>query len=318
MKRLLTLVAVLLVLVLGYAGLRSYRDNQTFTAPEGFQTARWNKDSVDEMRFVFAGEKQMVFKQENGKWLVDGLPADASRIEQFFEQLSKASVTSRASTNPENFDRFEVDSKWVTLSLLKQNSIVQDLILGKTAGGDAVYVRLPDRDEVYVLSGVQRYFVTEDIATWRDRSLADFETSQARRIQYAENQIQWDLIVGKDSVTLGTNRLAPVSVDQEKTQSYLGSITALRAVAFPTKEEQAAAEDKSTFATVTIEVGTPETFERKVIWNVYTDTNERYLVVRSSDQVGYYVDAPSFDAVFGDYPQTKTKVTLTAEEQAAK
>ena len=91
-----------------------------------------------------------------------------------------------------------------------------------------------------------------------------------------------------------------------------------RLVELVAADPQAAAEDKSTFATVTIEVGTPETFERKVIWNVYTDTNERYLVVRSSDQVGYYVDAPSFDAVFGDYPQTKTKVTLTAEEQAAK
>lgn len=312
------LILVLVVLMLGYLGLRAYSQNQDFVMPEAFQVSRWNKDQVDELRFVFSGEKQLVLKNQNGTWFADGFPADASRIDQLFDQLGEATATSRASTNPQNHGRFEVDGKGVTLTMLKQNTVVQDLVIGKTAGGDAVYARLPDQDDVFVLAGIQRHLISDDLLVWRDRAVADFSADNARRVQYAENQIRWDLVSTAGGVTLGTDRLAVVDADTEKVAGYLKIITALRAVAFPSKEEQDTAQGKSTFATVTFELGNPETFERKVVWNVYTDTAGRYLVVRDVDQIGFYVDASTFDEAFGDYAQTKTKVTLTPEEIAAK
>jgi hypothetical protein len=318
MNRLSLLVVFLVVLLGGYLGLRAYSQNQSFAVPGGFQISRWNSDQVDELRFVFSGEKQLVLKQENGKWLADGFPADATRIQQVFDQLANASVSSRASTNPQNHQRFEVDGKGVTLTMLKGNTVVQDLVIGKTAGGDTVYARLPEQDDVFVLSGLQRHMISDDILVWRDRTVADFSADQARRVQYSENQIRWDLISDQQGTTLTTDRVAPVDADTEKLSTYLKSVVALRAVAFPSKEEQDGAAEKSTFAVVTFELGTPETFERKVIWNVYEDTMGRYLVIRDTDQIGFYVDAATFDETFGDYAQTKTKVTLTAEEIAAK
>ncbi|MBI4121925.1 MAG: DUF4340 domain-containing protein [Parcubacteria group bacterium] len=307
MKRLSILLIILVVLLLGYFGLRSRGEQKTFESPAAFQTSRWNTDQVDELRFTFAGGKQLILQNEAGKWLVDGFPADPGRVEQFFEQLGQASISSRASTNSQNHGRFEVDAKGVTLALVKQNEVIQDMVIGKTAGGDTVYVRLPDQDDVYVLSGLQRYLIADTTAAWRDNTIADFSADKIRRLQYVQNKNQWDLLRTPDGFTLAAPRLAPLTVDKEKTSGYLTSVAGLAAPDFPTKEEQEAAVAKPAYAIVTFELGTVEAFERKVVWTVY-EVQGRYLVVRDSDKIGFYVEASSFSDVFGDYNQVKGKV----------
>ena len=320
MKRLMILAAVFVALIALYVGLRAVNKPAPFVAPEAVRLESVATDTIDGITFVFAGDKQINLAKREGKWFVGEYPADAGKMTTLLENIGKTAVTSRVSGNKQYHERFDVSDKGVRMTLSAAGEVKKEVILGKAAGGETVYVRLPEQDDVFVMSGLPRYTLSEDVSAWRDRHVATFESTNVRRVQYAENQIQWDLRKDSTGWKLGTNRIAPVAVDDGKTATYLGSIVGLRALDFPTQEQQdGAKKNRATFATVTVEIGSVETFERKEQWLVYTDAqNDRLLLIRDTDNVGVYVNKESFDQAFGDYGQTKTAITLTAAEQAAK
>lgn len=274
---------------------------------------------VDGLRLVFSEGKQIDMAKASGAWRLDGAPADAAKIEEVLNGLKESTVESRVSGNAQYHDRFDVGEKGIRLTVLKENQVLHELIVGKTAGGDAVYVRLPEQDEVYVLSGMPRYTLTEDPLTWRDRAVASFTADQVRFIGYTENFIQWELRQTLTGWMLKTNRIAEIVADDNKTMSFVARVAGLRAVDFPTKEDvESATNLRSTAADVVLELGTAATFERKEVWRLYSANDAgQWLVIRESDGVGYYVSKADFDALLGDYAQTKTAVTLTEEEKAA-
>ncbi len=320
MKRLLILAVVFVALIAAYVGLRLLSKPAPFVAPEAVRLDQVKGEDIDGIAFVFAQTKQINLSKREGKWFVADHPADNAKVQTFIDSLAKTSVTARASSNKEYHERFDVGEKGVRLTLSSKGSVLKEVILGKAAGGDAVYVRLPDQDDVYVMNALPRYSISEDENAWRDHAVADFSAASVRRVNYGENLIQWELRKDAQGWKLSTNRVAAIGVDSGKTDRYLASIVALRTLDFPTQEQvDAAKKNRATVARVDLELGTVETFERKETWLVYTDEqNDRLLLVRDADSYGVYVSKASFDQVFGDYGQTKTAVTLTAQEQAAK
>lgn len=320
MKRLTILAVVFVALIAVYIGLRTLNKPAPFVAPDAVRLEQVKSDDIDGITLLFAQEKQVNLSKHDGHWFVADHPADNAKVQQLIDALAKTSVASRASSNKQYHERFDVGEKGVRMILSEKGNVLKEVILGKAAGGDTVYVRLPDADDVYVMNGLPRYSLTEDENSWRDHKVATFESSAMRRVSYGENQIQWDLRKDKDGWKLSTNRIAAVSTDAAKTDTYLSKITGLRAVDFPTEEAVAAAKkNHATFAKVDIELGTVDTFDRKETWLVYTDTeNDRLLLVREADSQGIYVNKDSFGQAFSDYAQTLTSVTLTAAEKAAK
>lgn len=318
MKRLSTLLVMFVVLVLGYVGLRWYARPASFEPPTALRFEALPVESIDEVRLVFGDGKQIDVRESNGEWRIDDAPANAQKIEDLIASLKNASVTSRVSGNKQYHERFEVDGKGVRLTMLENDQVKTEMIVGKTAGGEAVYVRLPDQDDVYVMNGFPRYALNEDPSFWRDRALASFTADQVRRVTYNENQINWDLVNTTSGWTLGTNRIAAQVVDTDKVTDWLRSFAQLGASDFPSKQDvENARSNRSTFATAVIEVGTVDTFERKETWNIYSNGGETYLVVRDSDGIGFNVPAQNIDDVLSDYGAMRSKFTLTEEEKAA-
>lgn len=318
MKRLPALLGLFAVLVLGYIALRWYSQPADFQAPEALRFESFSPESADEVRLVFADGKQISLDKHTDGWKINDLPADASKVEGVLNSLADAEVTSRVSGNSQYHERFEVDGKGVKMTVLEGDQVKAEFIVGKTAGGDAVYVRLPEQDDVYVMSGLQRYALNEDPSLWRERKVASFQPEQVRRINYSENQIQWSLVETTDGWTLGTNRIAAAPVDADKVETFLRTVANLGAVDFPSKEEvETARNSRSTFATAVLEIGSVETFERKETWFIYAGDADSYLIVRESDGVGYNVPLQNVDDAFSDYGAMKTKFTLTEAEKAA-
>lgn len=316
MKRLTLLLGIFLILVAGYAALRVFSKPEPFLAPQSVRFDDVDMTAVDGITLVFAQDKQIQLEKRDGTWFVDDLPADGAKVQSLLDAAKDSTVDSRVSSNTQYHERFEVADKGVRMTLLAQESVKKELIFGKAAGGDSVYLRVPDQADVYVMSAFPRYSLTEDVDQWRDRSLANFAADRVRMVGYSENQIQWELRHAGEAWTVGTNRIAAAPVDTSKTETYLKSIIGLRALSFPTADEITAAQkNRSTFASVTVEVGTPEAFERKETWSVYQSSPvDRYLVIRDTDSVGFFVDAQTFDQVFGDFAQLKASVVASAEE----
>lgn len=316
MKRLTILFVVFVLLIGGYVALRMFSKPENFVAPQSVSFSDVDLSTIDGITLVFAQDKQIQLEKRDGTWFVDDLPADGAKVQSLLDAAASSTVDSRVSSNAQYHERFEVADKGVRMTLLAQESVKKELVFGKAAGGDSVYVRVPDQTDVFVMSGFPRYSLTEEMDQWRDRSLANVPADRIRMVGYAENQIQWELKQTGESWTVGTNRIAAVAVDTAKTETYLASIVGLRAIAFPTADEITATQkNRATFATVTLEFGTPDAFERKETWSVYQSSPaDRLLVIRASDSVGLFVDTQTFDQVFGDFAQLKSAVVASAEE----
>lgn len=318
MKRIGILAAIAVALIALYLGARAYNGTSTFEAPSDFRTSEWQSDRIDHIRLAFPGGKEIDLRKKDGKWTVNDLPADQARVDQVLTYFDAAEITSRVSTNPANHASFDVDAgKGLTATLFSGDEQIQQVILGKTAGGETVYARLPEKDEVYVMSGVSRYYFVDELNTWRDRSIANFSKDTVRQIEYTENQIYWKLLNTTEGWTLASKWIGPIALDKDKVDGFLATVAGLQAMDFATKEAVDNARDKkATFAKVVVEVGTPETFERRETWSVYTD-QDRYLVVRESDSLGFYVSKDAIDPALTDYADIKTRLIPSPSETTA-
>ena len=311
MKRISILLAVCVALIAVYVLAQYFSTSTTFVQPTNFHASDWKSDKLDHFQLAFPSGTTLELKQVDSKWQVNGFPADASHVKEVTDAFDSVQITSRASTNPDHQASFEVDSKkGVTLTLYHGDQQVQQAIIGKTAGGNSVYMRLPDQNDVYVMDGLDRYLLSDDITVWRDHAVADFASDHIRQIAYAATVDNWKLIQDKDGWTLSTNRIGPMSMDKDKTNTFLQSLTALQAVDFATSDQVKQAQaKKAAFATAIIEIGTVDTFERRETWSLFVaDQSDRYLLVRDSDHLGFFVNKETTDQVLIDFPAMRTKL----------
>lgn len=316
MKRIAILAGICVALIGLYLIARSSNQSGSFDAPSDFRLNEWKADRLDQIRLTFPAGKEIDLKKKDGAWTVNDLPADESRLEQLLGFFDKAQITSRVSTNPANHGSFEVDAaKGLTVALYVEDQQIQQMIVGKTAGGETAYVRLPEQDEVYVMAGLSRYFFTDEVSVWRDRLVASFTADNVRQMEYTESNLDWKLHRVGEEWALSSKWIGPVTLDAEKLSAFLGSVAGVQATEFATAEEVAAVRDKkATFAKAIVEIGTPETFERRETWSVYADQPDRYLIVRESDNLGFYVSKDTADSVLTDYADIKARLIPSPAE----
>lgn len=336
MKKIVTLIIILAVLISGYLILKKANEPQSFIPPSGFATSKWNAESMDELQFDFVGDDDLTLEKIDGDWQANGLPADESLINDFFEGLKKVSITSKVSENSENHDKFDVGEKGIKLTMLNGGQVVQELIFGKSAGGSNTYVRIPDQNDVYVLTGLSRYLITDEISQWIDRKVSTFETQDMRKVSFSRGYINWDLTKRSDDEwVLSAPGYADFSAtDENKNKGVLGQISSMYAMSIATGQEREEIVNAGALvATATIELGTSDELYRTVDWKLYpapsiptTDPmmpggpesgenqmQERYLLLRSDDGLGYFVNKVTIDEAFKNYAQMKEKLTPAPE-----
>lgn len=126
-----------------------------------------------------------------GSWTVNGFRADSSNVARFWEAVAGAEVGDLVGTNPDNHPRLGVaaDSAW-TLEVEDAQG-TRSLLVGKsgTRYGTA-YVRLPDRNDVYLLEGGLRPTLTRALDDWRSKRIARVDTSAVQQIELDRDGIR--------------------------------------------------------------------------------------------------------------------------------
>lgn len=279
MKKLGILFVVLLILTAGYFLLRWYSQPDEFVPPADFKISEWTQENINEIRLVFEGDKQVVIKEDEGKWRVNDFPADSKRITDFFNSLKETGISSRVSSNSQNHSRFEVDDKGTDLTFVSNDQIVQQLIVGKTAGGNSAYVRLPEQDDVYVINNFPIHLLSEEVSFWRDREVVAAEPSEVRMVAYQSGGSTWKVNKIEDGWTIQLNSYSPVAVDSVKVESWLTSVVGLQASGFPEEGSELSLK----VGTVTIETGTVEEFSTKEELFIHSSDEEGQIVVVNGD-----------------------------------
>ena len=102
------------------------------------------------------------------------MPADSATIARFLNELEDLSLNNRATSNPNRYSIYGIDSTATTVSLTWSDG-AEDIVISRQ-GRDymSIYVKIGDNPNVYSTNG--RVTVSQDLDRWRDRQILDLGT----------------------------------------------------------------------------------------------------------------------------------------------
>lgn len=102
------------------------------------------------------------------------MPADSATIARFLNELEDLSLNNRATSNPDRYGIYGIDSTATSVSLTWSDG-AEDLVISRQ-GRDymSIYVQIGDDPNVYSTNG--RVTVSQDLDRWRDRQILDLGT----------------------------------------------------------------------------------------------------------------------------------------------
>ena len=102
------------------------------------------------------------------------MPADSATVTRLLNELEDLSLNNRATSNPDRYGIYGIDSTATTVSLTWSDG-AEDIVISRQ-GRDymSIYVKIGDNPDVYSTNG--RVTVSQDLDRWRDRQILDLGT----------------------------------------------------------------------------------------------------------------------------------------------
>ena len=102
------------------------------------------------------------------------MPADSATIARLLNELEDLSLNNRATSNPDRYGIYGIDSTATSVSLTWSDG-AEDIVISRQ-GRDymSIYVKIGDNPNVYSTNG--RVTVSQDLDRWRDRQILDLGT----------------------------------------------------------------------------------------------------------------------------------------------
>lgn len=147
-------------------------------------------ESVSDLRIQGPeGSEEVGLRRESGEWRVNGFRADSGTVARFWEALQSAEVGDLVASNPGNHARMGVsaDSAW-RMDLELAGGPRSILVGSPGSRFGSAFVRLPDEDQVYLLTGNLRSQVTRTLDDWRNKRVASVDTTAVWRIEVERDE----------------------------------------------------------------------------------------------------------------------------------
>jgi hypothetical protein len=179
-QKILGLAAAAVVLFGAGVWLNAHRDAQQGSLGGGavFSDLKPALGDIDEIRFSKGDGSRTTLKRGAGGWTVveRNYPADAARVRELALNLAAMKVVEPKTSDPANYAKLGVepaDSPTATSTLVElvAGKKTWSLLVGKGAGGRAVYVRKP-QDKTSALAE-PLVSVDPDQKRWVDRQITD-------------------------------------------------------------------------------------------------------------------------------------------------
>ena len=180
-KQLKAIFAALAVLVVAYAAVRllsgdgrtAGSDSIAAAARDGFTLVRvLAPDPADSVRL----------EESNGRWTVNGYPADSALVREFVEGLDSARVGRLVGRSAGNHARLGVSADSTRRVEIGPAGNPAVMVLLGSGGTDGRFVRFPPSDDVFTVPAQSVRPFGKSAEDWRDRVVAAVDTATIGRI----------------------------------------------------------------------------------------------------------------------------------------
>ncbi len=296
MKQIAGLLAIFIALLGGYLITKEYAEPKAYTPPDEVALDGWTQEKFIEVHLEGTSKASLV-KQEDDTWKVNEFKADQAKLDVFLANLAAAKVTSQVSSNPENHERFQVTENGVKLEVVLDDGTRDIFIIGKGSGANSVYLRVPNKKEVYSLSGVSQPLFRQELTLWRERTLTKTQAAQVESIYYVDGRNSYTVEQQNDTWVLSRPGSSSVELAIEQVFPWLGKVLGVQAGEYPSQERIEALLEQDARQEVTI-----SSADQEELWLIYPSEDENfYDVIRSNDQAGFSVSKSLLDDQFLPY-----------------
>jgi len=232
-RQLKMIFAVLAVLVLAYGAVRLLSGDGR--RPGGDDIVAAVRDGFSLVRALGPGAEDSVRLEEvDGRWSVNGYPADTSLIRQLTAGLDTAHVGRLVARSATTHARLGIadDVAWrIEIGPAGDPDIT--FLLGG-GGTDGRYARFPPSDEVFAVPIASVYLLGRPVEEWRSRIVASVDTSVVNRIAIRRNDEPAPVLLSRgigDSAARWS--VAGATVDTATMEALLRETATLTATGFP-------------------------------------------------------------------------------------
>lgn len=178
---------------------------------------------------VVNGKDTVELTRSAGHWMVDGWPTDSDAVSGFWTAVDSARVTELASRNPAHQEDLGVKGAGaIEVTFRKKAGDSARVLLGRAGPYyPSAYARVPDRDDVWILSGDLRRQASRPVEEWRDRTVVRVDTGAVRTIRVARGDTTVTLARADSTWTANGRPATPKTV-----QSLLAGLADLQAAGF--------------------------------------------------------------------------------------
>jgi dipeptidyl aminopeptidase/acylaminoacyl peptidase len=184
--------------------------------------------SINEVRIKPANHKplEIVLKKEAGKWKVfnNQLQAETEigTVKSMLGVLKDLKAQRLASRKKDKWDTYQVGESGTLVSVF-QNGKQTDIHFGKSnygQGGATTFVRIGNKDEVYVVEGFLDSHFNRTYNDWRNKTFLKLNQSEISKVIFNYAADSSFVLEKKDSVWSAANQKA----EDGKVNSFLGQL----------------------------------------------------------------------------------------------
>jgi hypothetical protein len=232
-RQLKVIFAALAVLVLAYTAVRLLSGNERAASADGIVTGVSGGFSL--VRILSPGTGDSVrLSEADGRWTVNGYPADSTLVRELAEGLDTARVGRLVARSAANHERLGVSDDSATRIEIGAGGDPRVVFLLGKGGTDGRFVRFPSSDEVFAVPSASVRLLRRSAEEWRDRVVAAVDTSLVSRIAIRRSDQPDPVLLARtvgDPAALWN--LAGEAADTATIQALLRETALLTATGFP-------------------------------------------------------------------------------------
>lgn len=227
---------------------------------------------------VYASDDTLVFKRdESGLWRmlspISG-KADSAAVVRKLRDLSAITFSSLATSNPERYARYGVDTSATRIVMTEDDQEKLVLVGSAATQGSGSFVRLGDDPRVFVASPMVTIPLDPD--RWRDRTIVSLPVARVSSVTVTGTEDDFTATRGPSGWQIESGVDGAVA-DSAAVERWIARFSPLRGESFVEREDHAAAE---AVGALTFELDTGASLSLDV-----RSESQRLLITRPDDGV---------------------------------